>query len=105
MKLSILPLFLAAAVSASVLPASGDPGEPREPALHFARGDVHIQETVDEAPGVSTQRRFYELYNGDSVEMGRAEAVSAQSAQAIAEASLPASGGTIRWFDPAAATW
>ena len=106
---AVLAVPAAPVVSAEAF-AQGEPspvdfGMP-EPSLHFASGGVYISEETAEENGVLFQRRTYELYNGDQVKMGRAEAIGSLDAPVVARVELPVSaGGMVRWYDPASDSW
>lgn len=116
MKSAILPLLLTAAVMIPAAPQasahSGGGPEPApivsgmpDPSLHFASGGVYVIEESSAENNTLVQRRSYELYNGDQVKMGRVEASAALDFLTAAEMDLPASGGIVRWFDPASGNW
>lgn len=116
MNITCLSFLLAAAVTTpAAAPAltgfaaawEPDPvvSEAEEPSLHFDRGGVHVREESLTENNAVIQRRAYALYNGDRVETGRAQANGATGSLTVTQTGLPASDGTVRWFDPASGTW
>ncbi len=75
--------------------------------LHFTRGEAVVVSSSgrDDANQVTNLRRFYSIYNGDAVVMGRAGAGRTLQEACAAEFFLPAGSGTIRWYDPDGQLW
>ena len=86
---------------------AGASSGPQLRTLHTQRGLVTVStEALDGGSDRhAVQLRRYKLFNGDDVVMGRCTAADSLGSTQTFSFPLDAGGGTLRWYDAAAAQW